>query len=205
MSRIEDMIKTLCPDGVKWVKLGDVCEFQRGNNVQKTDFVESGVGCIHYGQIYTHYKLSATQTNKFVSKEVASKAPKAHTNDVVITITSENVEDLCKPVAWLGLEDIAVSSHALIIRHKQNAKFLANLFVSNCIGEQKPKYAHSGKVTEIKPEHVAKFIIPLPSLEVQQSIVDVLDKFEALISNIERELELRTKQYEYYREKLLTF
>lgn len=50
-----------------------------------------------------------------------------------------------------------------------------------------------------------KLEIPIPSLEKQQEIVGKLDTFEALISNIKQEIELRQKQYEYYREKLLAF
>jgi type I restriction enzyme S subunit len=192
-------------EGVEWKTLGEVCEMKRGNNVLKTDFVNEGIGCIHYGQIYTHYDLYATKTNKFISKEVAIKAPKARKNDVVITITSENVDDLCKPVAWLGEEDIAVSSHALILRHNQNAKFLSLLFISENVRKQKAKFAHSGKVTEIIPEHVGRIVIPVPPLATQHSIVSVLDKFTALIENIEKELALRQKQYEYYREELLRF
>lgn len=50
-----------------------------------------------------------------------------------------------------------------------------------------------------------KIEIPLPSLSEQQRIVDILDKFEGMVENVEKELLLRQKQYEYYREKLLTF
>ena len=192
-------------EGIEWKTLGEVCVMQRGNNVQKSDFTENGVGCIHYGQIYTHYGLSATTTNKYVPKEVAAKAPKAHKNDVVITITSENVEDLCKPVAWLGNEDVAVSSHALILKHQQDAKFMAFLLISDNVRKQKATYAHSGKVTEIIPEHVGRIKIPLPPINVQQNIVATLDKFTTLIDNIEQEITLRKKQYDYYREQLLTF
>ena len=49
------------------------------------------------------------------------------------------------------------------------------------------------------------FPIPLPSLEEQSRIVSILDEFEASIKNLEAQLEAREKQYEYYREKLLTF
>ena len=104
---------------------GEFCEMIKGNGVQKVDFVDEGVGCIHYGQIYTHYGPYTYETNKFVSQEVFKIARKASKGDIIMTDTSENVEDICKSVAYLGEDDIAVSNHALIIKHKQNPKFLS--------------------------------------------------------------------------------
>ena len=190
---------------VKKRPLGEICEIERGNGVQKTDFVEEGVGCIHYGQIYTHYNLFATKTNRFVSNEVALRAKKAEQGDVVMTITSENIEDVCKCVAWLGDESIAVSAHAVIIKNADNSKYIAYCSTTHDFFLQKRKLARGAKVVEIKPEMVAKIEIPYPSKKEQDEIVEKLDAFTTLISKLEEERDLRQKQYEYYREKLLTF
>lgn len=55
MSRIDELIQRYCPNGVEFKPLGSIGTFVRGNGLQKKDFAESGVGCIHYGQIYTYY------------------------------------------------------------------------------------------------------------------------------------------------------
>ena len=183
-------------------KIGDYCTMIKGNGVQKTDFVDNGIGCIHYGQIYTHYGPFTYTTNKFVSKEVFEKARKASKGDIVMTDTSENVEDICKSVAYLGEDDIAVSNHALIIKHEQNPKFLSYSTQTNSFFKQKQKCAYGVKVTGIKPDHLAKFRMFLPPLSEQQRIVSILDTFEASISNLEAQLEQRQKQYEYYRNQL---
>ena len=185
--------------------LGTICDMTKGNGVQKTDFVNEGIGCIHYGQIYTHYGSFTYTTNKFVSKEVFDKAKKASKGDIVMTDTSENVEDICKSVAYLGEEDIAVSNHALIIKHRQNPKFLSYSTLTKSFFNQKRKYAYGVKVTGIKPDHLARFLIYLPSIEEQNHIVSILDTFEASIANLEQQLTHRQKQYEYYRNMLLTF
>ncbi len=78
--------------------MGEIGTFIRGNGLQKKDFTESGVGCIHYGQIYTHYGTFATKTKSFVSPEFAKKLRKAHYGDLIIATTSENVEDVGKAV-----------------------------------------------------------------------------------------------------------
>ena len=184
---------------------GEFCEMIKGNGVQKADFVEEGVGCIHYGQIYTHYGSFTYTTNKFVSKETFEKARKASKGDIVMTDTSENVEDICKSVAYLGEDDIAVSNHALILKHKQNSKFLSYSTQTNSFFVQKRKVVVGVKVSGIKPEQLAKIRIFLPSITEQNRIVDILDKFEASIQNLEAQLAEREKQYEYYRNKLLTF
>lgn len=54
-------------------------------------------------------------------------------------------------------------------------------------------------------ENIRKFKLPIPPLSEQQRIVSILDTFEASINNLEQQLALREKQYEYYRNKLLTF
>ncbi len=184
---------------------GEFCKMEKGNGVQKVDFVEKGIGCIHYGQIYTHYGSYAYETNKFVSEETFAKAKKASKGDVILTDTSENVEDICKSVAWLGDDDIAVSNHALIIKHNQNPKFLSYSTQTNSFFLQKRKVVVGVKVSGIKPDDLAKIKIFLPPLSEQQRIVSILDTFEASILNLEAQLKEREKQYEYYRNKLLTF
>ena len=192
-------------EGVEIHSWGEFCEMIKGNGVQKADFVDEGVGCIHYGQIYTHYGSYTYETNKFVSKEVFEKARKASKGDIIMTDTSENVEDICKSVAWLGDNDIAVSNHALIIKHKQNPKFLSYSTQTNSFFIQKRKVVIGVKVSGIKPDDLAEIKIYLPAIEEQNRIVSILDTFEASIQNLEAQLSQREKQYEYYRNKLLTF
>lgn len=185
--------------------LGDVCQISKGNGVQKTDFVETGIGCIHYGQIYTHYGSYTYTTNKFVSKDVFEKAKKASKGDIIMTDTSENVDDICKSVAYLGDDDIAVSNHSFIIKHKQNPKYLSYSTLTKNFNFQKRKVVVGVKVSGIKQEHLAKIKIYLPDVLEQNRIVGILDQFEAIIANLEAQLKAREKQYEYYRNKLLTF
>ncbi len=90
MSRIEEMVAELCPDGVEYKKLGEVGTFTRGSGIQKKDFVTEGRPCIHYGQVYTYYGLSTFKTKSFISEELYASRKKANTGDLVIATTSEN-------------------------------------------------------------------------------------------------------------------
>lgn len=191
------------------IKLGEFAVISRGGNFQKKDFVDNGLPCIHYGQIYTHYGTYADTTLTTINEEAYSKSKKAKKNDIVMAVTSENIEDVCKSVAWLGDKDIAVSGHTAIISHHQNAKYLSYYFSSNAFFKQKKKLAHGTKVIEVTPNTLANIQVPLPSLEVQNRLVEVLDNFDSICSDLNidlpAEIETRQKQYEYYRDSLLTF
>ena len=194
---------------VEWKPMGDVGEFIGGNGLQKKDFTESGVGCIHYGQIYTHYGTWATKTKTFCSKELAEKVTPVKPGNLVIACTSENIEDVCKAVAWLGNEDIVTGGHAAVFCHEQDPKFISYLFQTEYFFQQKRKYAQGTKVIDIKTRDMAKIPIPIPPLSEQRRIVAILDKFEALVNDLTEglpaEIAARQEQYEYYRDKLLNF
>ena len=59
------------------VRLSDIGTIVRGNGLQKSDFTDTGIGCIHYGQIYTKYGTTATSTISHVSEELGAKLKKA--------------------------------------------------------------------------------------------------------------------------------
>jgi len=175
----------------------------------KSDFSESGIGAIHYGQIYTYYGVWADKTISFVRSEIAGRLVKVKKGDLVITNTSENLADVAKAVAWLGDEEIVTGGHATVIRHGQSPKFLSYWFQSQAFQRQKRKLALGTKVIEISSRNLAKVRVPVPPLPVQEAIVAILDRFDALVndlsSGLPAEIEARRKQYEYYRDKLLTF
>ena len=122
-----------------------------------------------------------------------------------MAVTSENIEDVCKCLAWLGNEDVAVSGHSAIISHNQNPKYLVYYFHSQMFFTQKRKLAHGTKVIEVTPDTLKSIKLPVPPLEVQREIVRILDNFTFLTAELAAELAARQKQYEYYRDLLLTF
>jgi len=205
MSRIDDLIAEHCPRGVEFKALGEIADLVRGNGMPKSDFKESGVGCIHYGQIYTYYGVWATETISFVATTTATRLAKVDKGDLIITNTSENLEDVCKAVAWLGKEQIVTGGHATVIKHKQDPKYLAYFFRTPDFFAQKKKLATGTKVIDVSAKSLAKIRIPVPPLDVQREIVKVLDTFTKLEAELEAELEARRRQYQYYRDALLSF
>ncbi|WP_298337230.1 restriction endonuclease subunit S [Ferrimicrobium sp.] len=189
--------------------MGELGEFIRGNGIQKDNLREMGVGAIHYGQIHTHYGTAATETISFVDEELARRSRRANPGDLVIATTSEDDEAVGKAVAWIGDDKIAVSGDAFIFRHALAPKYVSYFFQTNEFQLHKKRHITGTKVRRISGESLAKIAIPVPSRQEQDRIVDILDKFDSLVNDLSvglpAELNARRKQYEYYRDRLLTF
>jgi type I restriction enzyme S subunit len=200
----------------EWRTLEEIGEFIRGKRFTKADYVDEGIGAIHYGEIYTHYGVFAHETLSKVRCDMASSLRYAEPNDVVIAGVSETIEDVGKAVAWLGEESIAIHDDSYAFRHHMNPKFIAYAMQTDAFHDQKAKYVSSGKIKRLLIDGVKNVRLPVPypndprrSLEEQARIVAILDKFDALTTSVteglRREIELREALYAYYRDQLLGF
>lgn len=211
LSYYREKLLTFDESEVEWKSLGEIGELVRGNGLPKADFTETGVPAIHYGQIYKYYGLCTEDTISFVSVASAKKLKKVYTGDVIITNTSENLEDVGKSLVYFGKEEAVTGGHATIFRPSENilGKFFAYYTQTSMFYNKKRKYAKGIKVIDVSAKDLAKIIFPIPPIEEQKRIVNILDKFDILTKSINeglpKEIELRKKQYKYYRNKLLTF
>lgn len=192
-----------CP--VEWKELGEVVEFHRGNGLQKKDFVDEGKPVIHYGQIYTKYKFSTKTTVSFTDDSVFCKLRKAKPNDIIMATTSENVEDVGKSIVWEGDEEIGISGDSYVLTTNQNSRYINYYFRTFQFQKQKERKVTGTKVIRINSKDMEKFLIPIPPLEIQEKIVQILDKFTDYVTELTSELTSRKKQYSFYRDKLLSF
>lgn len=191
------------------VPLGSLGTFVRGNGLQKKDLQESGNPVIHYGQVFTRYGLHEDKTLSYANDEVYDKLRKAEKGNLVIATTSENDEDVCKALAWLGETPAGISGDAYIYRHEMNPKYVSYFFTTHDFQRQKLRHITGTKVRRVSGKNLETIEIPLPSLEEQQRIVDILDRFDTLTTSLSEglpaELAARRSQYEYYRDQLLSF
>lgn len=194
---------------VEWKTLGEIGEFIRGKRFTKADYVNDGISVIHYGEIYTQYGVSTSHALSQVRPEMADSLRYAEPNDVIITDVGETVEDVGKAVAWLGSEKVAIHDHCYAFRHSMNSKFVSYCMQTTSFIAEKAKYVARTKVNTLLIKGFSTIRIPIPPLAEQERIVSILDKFDALTNSITeglpREIELRQKQYEYYRDMLLSF
>lgn len=203
MSRIDELIAELAPQGVEVRALGDVGEFVRGSGLQKVDLVAVGAPAIHYGQVHTHYGVWARSTKSYTDPELASRLRRARPGDLIIATTSEDDRFVAKATAWVGEGEVAVSGDAYIYRHSLDPRYISYFFQSEHFQRQKMRYITGTKVRRISGDSLAKIRLPEPPLAVQREVVRILDHFAQLEAELEAELEARRRQYEHYRRRII--
>ncbi len=191
------------------VPLSSLGTITRGKRFVHADATETGVPCIHYGELYTFYGVHANTVKSHIREELRPKMRYAHKGDVIIVGAGENNIDIGVGVAWEGNEDVAVHDACYTLCHSQNSKYISFYLRSDMYHNQIKKYVSEGKVCSISATGLGKAMIPLPSITEQERIVSILDRFDSLCNDITTglpaEIEARQKQYEFYRDKLLSF
>ena len=167
--------------------------------------VDAGIPSIHYGEIYTHYGVSATETLSHVREEIAQNLRFAEPGDVIIAGVGETVEDVAKAVAWLGATKVAIHDDSYAFRSAEDPTYIAYVMQTANFHIQKERYVARANVKRVGGENLGKIAVPVPPLEVQREIVRILKTFTELEADLEAELEARTQQYAHYRDALLSF
>ncbi len=194
MTYIDEMIKERCPNGVEWKELGEVVDYE-----QPTKYI---VKSKEYSDDYSVPVLTAGQT--FIlgyTNEETGIYPASKEHSVII------FDDFTTARKWVDFEFKVKSSAMKILSIK-----------SECQDEVSIRYVwhYLGTIKYAPEQHArqwigifSKFKIPLPPLEIQQEIVQILDKFTEyvteLTAELTAELTLRQKQYNYFRDYLLNF
>ncbi len=187
--RLKTLLQTLAPKGVEFRKLGEVCEIIRGKRVTKKEIldkgkypvVSGGIGFMGYLNEYNREENTITIAQYGTAGFVNWQNQKFWANDVCFSVIPK--ETLINRYLYY------------VLTNMQNYLYS----ISN----------RSAIPYSISSNNIMQITIPIPPLEVQQEIVKILDQFSALttdlLAGIPAEIEARKKQYEYYREKLLTF
>lgn len=178
MSRLDELLRELCPDGVEQIKIGEVVKYEQPGKyiVESTDYKDE----------YTTPVLTAGQS--FIlgyTNEKEGHYPASSTNPVII------FDDFTGAFKWVDFEFKVKSSAMKMLTADEERTSLRYI------------YHVMGKIAFSSSEHkrlwigtYSEFMIPLPPLEVQSEIVRILDNFT--------ELTARKKQYEYYKTKVFT-
>lgn len=195
------------------VELGKLStDMYRGAGIKRDEVSSEGTPCVRYGEIYTTYNV---WFDKCVSKTMTGSKTFEY-GDVLFAITGESVEEIAKSCAYVGNEKCFAGGDIVVMKHEQNPKYMAYALSTTMAQKQKSKGRIKSKVVHSNIPAIKEIKIPIPfpkdtakSLAEQQRIVDILDRFNKLCYDISEglpsEIEARQKQYEYYRDKLLTF
>ena len=203
MSRLDDLIAELCPDGVEYKTLKEIAtDIYRGSGIKRDEVTESGIPCVRYGEIYTTYNIwfdecvSHTDENKIANKKYFEYG------DILFAITGESVEDIAKSIAYVGHEKCLAGGDIVVMKHNEDPKYLAYALSTTDARSQKSKGKVKSKVVHSSVPAIQDISVPVPPLEVQREIVRVLDHFTLLSAELSAELKARKQQYEYYTDRV---
>lgn len=167
--------------------VGELGMLTRGKRFVKSDYVESGIGCIHYSQIHTDFGAHTTEVNSWLPEVMRPKLRFAKPGDLVIAGTSENVDGVLKAVAWLGDVPVAVHDDAYIFEHSLEPRFASHLFASPGFREQAQHVVSDTKVVRVSKDDLARLIVPVPPPPTQVAIADAVDVIDTQIRAIAEE------------------
>lgn len=182
MSKIDDMIKKLCPNGVEHKMLGEVCSIGKGVQFNKKDMLDEGSYPVINGGINpSGYIEQYNETEK--------------------TITISQGGASAGYVNWIETKFWA-GAHCYVL--KPNESVVLNRYVYHFVKSKEYKLQecqYGAGIPALAKSTINDLLIPVPPLEIQEEIVRILDNFTELTA----ELTARRKQYEYYRDALLSF
>lgn len=189
--------------------MSEVGTLIRGRRFTRADVVERGIPSIHYGEIYTRYGVVARHAFTRVREDLRTRLRFAEPGDVVIAAVGETVEDVGKAVAWLGDGPVAIHDDTFLFRSDLESRFVSHFMQSSSFNRQKEQYVARAKIKRLSADGLGRILIPVLPREEQERVVDLLDRFESLVSDLSdglpAELAARREQYGHYRDRLLTF
>lgn len=187
-------------DGVEWKKLGEVTIYAK-QKIEYSKLTKNNYVGVENLLQNAKGKIDAT------SLPTSGNATKFTPDNILIG----NIRPYLKKI-WLADREGGASGDVLvlsIIDKNCSYKYLYYVLSSDIFFDYDNKYAKGGKMPRGDKQMILNFPIPIPPLSEQRRIVAILDQFETLVNDqtvgLPAELEARRKQYEYYRDKLLTF
>ncbi|MCZ0274762.1 restriction endonuclease subunit S [Escherichia coli] len=210
MSELSYLEKLLDGAEVEWVALNKLATFLKGKSLPKEKITPDGNRyCIHYGELFTHYgpiiDKVCSKTNQAINESILSEK-----NDVLMPTSDVTPRGLAT-ASCIQESGVILGGDILIIRCSGvDGRYLSNFIINN--KKKILQMVKGSTVYHLYAKDIGKLLIPIPcpnnpekSLAIQSEIVRILDKFTALTAELTAELNMRKKQYNYYRDQLLSF
>ena len=208
MDKLEKLINEKCPNGIEYKHIEEIANYRRGSFPQPyTDTRyyggEDAMPFVQVADVLDNMSL-VEKTKQTISKLAQPKSIFVKTGTVIISLQGTIGRVAITQYDCYVDRTLAIfESYKIKIDKKYFAYQLQNIF------EKKKKYARGSTIKTITKEEFSKFKIAVPPIEVQEEIVKILDYFaglsKKLTEQLEAEFKLRQDQYEYYRNKLLSF
>ena len=181
---IEDEIPFEIPEGWEWARLESICELVRGSGIKRSDIAVEGLPCVRYGELYTTYETSITTVASYTSEAVFNVSKKIEPGEVLITLTGENNIDIGRAV-FNATEDTLAFGGDLLALKGQNIRgdYLAAAINSSAVGSQRTRASTGNIIVHLSAAKACRFLIPVPPLQEQGRIVELINEFVALVTS----------------------
>lgn len=210
MSKLEESIQKLCPNGVEYKAMDELGYFYGGlSGKSRDDFVDGNAKFITYKNIYSNLALNLAIDDKVKIDENENQNTIQY-GDVLFTGSSETPDEcgFSSVLTTQTEEKLYLNSFCFGYRFFDKSTFLPDFskyfFRSQKLRTAIGKTASGVTRFNVSKKKMGKIKIPVPPIEVQEEIVRILDKFTELSAELTAELSARKKQYEFYRDKVLS-
>jgi type I restriction enzyme S subunit len=193
------------PNGWKNKLLGEIGEFSKGKNISLADTVPTGLPATMYGDIYVKYDTSFKSVDYRISQETASKSTPIKNGTLLFTGSGETAIEIGKCAVYLGNEIIYIGGDIIAFSpEKDDALFLAYQQNSYYQIKQKARFGQGNSVVHIYKDHLSSLKIPLPPLDEQRKIAEILRTWDEAITLTERLIATLEQRKKGLMQRLLT-
>ena len=184
------------PKHWKIKKLGEIGVFFKGKGVPKNKITDIGFKCLTYGDLYTKYDFVIEGVKSFIDKETALISQEIRYGDICFAGSGETLEDIGKCATFIDDEIGYAGGDIIVFRTEQNPIVMSYLLNSDIAKKQKFSMGQGHSVVHIYSSQLEMLKLPLPPLEEQEKIAEILlncDKAIRLTTQIITQLKQRNQ------------
>ena len=210
MSRLDELIAELCPNGVIYKRFDEACTLHARigwQRLTKAEYKVTGDYMLITGTDFTSSNEVNYKSCVYVSKDRYVQDPKIQIKDGDVLITKDGTLGKVAQVNNLPMP-ATLNGGVFVVRPKDESllpRYVMHFLLSGHFQKVVEQQKTGSTISHLTQALFSRLLVPVPPLEVQREIVRVLDSFTLLTAELTAELTARKKQYEFYRNRLLHF
>ncbi|MDY5050591.1 MAG: restriction endonuclease subunit S [Candidatus Mucispirillum faecigallinarum] len=192
------------PDGWEVKKLGEIGNFFKGKGIKKDELCNNGLPCIIYGQIYTSYEFYTDKFISFIPTNLKPYTTEIYKNDILFAGSGETKEEIGKSIAYIGKEFAYAGGDIIILRQNKVQSLFITYYLNSMGRKQLNRLGQGDSVVHIYKSTLENVKIPVPPLDEQKKIADILSLWDKAIQQTKELIAYKETQKKGLMQNLLT-
>lgn len=192
------------PDGWEVKKLGEIGNFFKGKGIKKDELCNNGLPCIIYGQIYTSYEFYTDKFISFIPTNLKPYTTEIYKNDILFAGSGETKEEIGKSIAYIGKEFAYAGGDIIILRQNKVQSLFITYYLNSIGRKQLNRLGQGDSVVHIYKSTLENVKIPVPPLDEQKKIADILSLWDKAIQQTKDLIAHKETQKKGLMQNLLT-